>query len=1264
MNVTKDVAFAFLKSLEDHDIEWLNGDYSTLLDQLTPDTLEGNIYNATQDIMELNTQLANGQVDADTYSDKMLVLYAELAKAKRESRENLFGVDGVADSNMDSDGYLEANQKVITLMNDLSNAAITYQSALDVVNKAEQAGREATEEELNNVQMAKTIYETTQSQLESALEVRNKFAEPTEAEIAIAIEDIDAELAEAGNKFDEALVSNFHLDKNNCYVINTGVDMSALEATYPGLQNYINLLNSRTQLTAYANSEPADLTLNDIGAKLDGLAETMNSMTLSLDAKSVESFSAQLGELCKPRHIKTYLQAFWGGITSNEEGGSTEGEGNVNGTANIFGTAHAKGTAYKSGNWGLPNSEHNSLVGELGQELVVNPRTGRYYTVGDNGAEMVDLPKDAIIFNHKQTEGLLKNGHISSRGRAYAEGNAHVTIWPTGASGGQWDTASSSLSNAADSVSDAADEFREVFDWIEVRLEEINEAIDLKSAQLENKVGYAAQNKTIDTMLEYHKSLYENLIAGANKYYAYAKTLLAKVPAEYRAAAKDGTIAIETFVGEVDEKTLEAIKDYRDWVQRGADATQQAEETLTAIRDLAIQKIDNAQGYADVRVSIQDAQTDKLQNVVDYDEERGLVTSAAYYEAMKVNAKQSIGYLTTARDEMQKEFDEAVKSGEIKRGSTEWYEQIEKLYDMDAQIAEANIEIEEFQNKINDIYWDNFDNLINQFEYLENEAENLIDILGQVDMVSEDGTWTDEGIAAMGLYAQQMQIAEIKVQSYAEAIEDLNADYKAGKYSQSEYLEKLDDLKSAQADEINKMYEAKQAIVDLNKERIDAIKDGIEKEIEAYEELIDKKKEDLDVEKDLYDFQKNAAEGQKNIADIERKLAALSGDSSAAGIAKRKQLEAELAEARQAQEDLYYERSITNRQDALDTELESFTDEKEAEIEKWEEYLEDIEQVVADSLAVVLENANGIAETLTDKATEYNLTLSDAILSPWADGASAIGEYTTAFGDSYGSTMTMLNSIKDAWQDIIDAQAQAGRANISSTNAENQKYAAATYEQPKTTTSTTTNASTSTLKTQAKAITVGGKINAKGAKIYGYVGDTSGDTQYYASDPIYVVLDEQKGYLKVRHHKSSSGVTGWFKKSDVKAYAKGSLSIPEDQWAWIDELGEELQLVPDGNGRLSYMKKGTGVVPADLTERLMDLAMNPQEVLDRNRPQITPSKSIVNNNMEIHVDASVGEVIHVEHLDGGNLDAITKVVNKAWDKKMEGLNNAMRKFTR
>ena len=81
----------------------------------------------------------------------------------------------------------------------------------------------------------------------------------------------------------------------------------------------------------------------------------------------------------------------------------------------------AKGNALAKG--------HPTLMGELGPELYVTG--GRYYVAGQNGAEMVDLPDDAIVFNHLQTKRLLGSGH-AGRGKpvtneknavSYATGN-------------------------------------------------------------------------------------------------------------------------------------------------------------------------------------------------------------------------------------------------------------------------------------------------------------------------------------------------------------------------------------------------------------------------------------------------------------------------------------------------------------------------------------------------------------------------------------------------------------------------------------------------------------------------------------------------------------------------------------------------------------------------------------------------------------------------------------------------------------------------
>ena len=65
----------------------------------------------------------------------------------------------------------------------------------------------------------------------------------------------------------------------------------------------------------------------------------------------------------------------------------------ANGTAHAYGTAFSRGSAYAGGNWGLPKNQ-TALTGELGTEIVV--RDGNWFTVGDDGAEFVNLQKGDI----------------------------------------------------------------------------------------------------------------------------------------------------------------------------------------------------------------------------------------------------------------------------------------------------------------------------------------------------------------------------------------------------------------------------------------------------------------------------------------------------------------------------------------------------------------------------------------------------------------------------------------------------------------------------------------------------------------------------------------------------------------------------------------------------------------------------------------------------------------------------------------------------
>ncbi len=87
----------------------------------------------------------------------------------------------------------------------------------------------------------------------------------------------------------------------------------------------------------------------------------------------------------------------------------------------IVGGAGVDGTAFASGTLGKVSDNGVALGGELGREMVV--RDGKFFTVGDNGAELFHHKKGDIIFNHKQTQDILEKGHTNSRGKAFAGGN-------------------------------------------------------------------------------------------------------------------------------------------------------------------------------------------------------------------------------------------------------------------------------------------------------------------------------------------------------------------------------------------------------------------------------------------------------------------------------------------------------------------------------------------------------------------------------------------------------------------------------------------------------------------------------------------------------------------------------------------------------------------------------------------------------------------------------------------------------------------------
>ena len=135
-------------------------------------------------------------------------------------------------------------------------------------------------------------------------------------------------------------------------------------------------------------------------------------------------------------------------------------------------------------------------------------------------------------------------------------------------------------------------------------------------------------------------------------------------------------------------------------------------------------------------------------------------------------------------------------------------------------------------------------------------------------------------------------------------------------------------------------------------------------------------------------------------------------------------------------------------------------------------------------------------------------------------------------------------------------------------------------------------------------------------------------------DPIYKVLAEKNGYLKVRYHKLKSGTTGWFKKSDVKAYATGKQNFLDDEIAWTQEKGREFIVRPSDGAILTPIAKGDSVLNAHASSNIWDMANSPSEFIKDNLSlgnANMPNNSNVQNNYTQNLEKVVFNLPNVQN---------------------------------
>ena len=439
-----------------------------------------------------------------------------------------------------------------------------------------------------------------------------------------------------------------------------------------------------------------------------------------------------------------------------------------------------------------------------------------------------------------------------------------------------------------------------------------------------------------------------------------------------------------------------------------------------------------------------------------------------------------------------------------------------------------------------------------------NWSDNTVEInWAAIDKVTdtEKGERIEEYISKLEEIESQMDDAEDALDDIIDEIEELQ---KVGK-------DEYDDLESRVLD----------AIISREQEKIDklslideSINDANTKLMNSIQSNLDKIRQD-----------RQNQETEQSIEDNERRLAYLQQDTSGANALEIQQLQEELANQKQD----YTDTLIDQKLSAIQEQNDKASEERQYQIELAQAQLEEAQKngefwneayrlikEGTDATGKLVQNSE-LATLLKDGEAWESMSNIQKMdwLSELENTTKAAMVYFSSqrqlekIGKTSGKiTFTNANGEKLTGTVQKDGSVKVSTSKGTYTYKEVFQNYDGTYETLETNPSFKANAPSkpSNSGKGSGSIKVGGLINAGKAQIYDYAGDKSGERQYFLNDPIYKVLDEKNGYLLTRWHKLNTGYTGWFKKSDVKAYAKGGLADFTGP-AWLDGTKSKPELV-------------------------------------------------------------------------------------------------------
>lgn len=406
----------------------------------------------------------------------------------------------------------------------------------------------------------------------------------------------------------------------------------------------------------------------------------------------------------------------------------------ISGSGQVDGTAHANGTAYANGNWGAKDSGV-ALGGELGREIVV--RDGKWFTVGDNGAEFFNYKKNDIIFNADQATQLLENGKIThgkKRGKSFAEGTAFYG--GTGASGGggytrKVKTTESEAKTTTPTVdtnpsgsgfydtpssSNSSGDSEKFIDRIAIKINRLQREISKLSSAVSNIFTlWSDRGKSLSSEIGKITEEIDVQERAAVRYLEEANKQISKygLKQDWIEDIQNGGVAF-SYLTNLDD-LYEGYQTYQQWYEKYLDARDSVADLKKDLSQLYKDNFDNIQKDFENQLALN-------QSVKDENEKDFTATTDYFSEMRKIESK-NLDILNDELSGLESSLEKAVNSGAIQEGSEAWKEMKVAIDDVNRSISETNVELAKLYQEHFSYIQEGYENQIESYKSLRSENE-------------------------------------------------------------------------------------------------------------------------------------------------------------------------------------------------------------------------------------------------------------------------------------------------------------------------------------------------------------------------------------------------------------------------------------------------------------------------------------------------------------------------------------------------------------